>query len=387
MNRSEFLRLSGLGLISLCLDPLVILNALAADHAQVPVLVLIELQGGNDGLNTLIPYNQPAYYKLRPQLALPKSEILPLSAELGLHPALQALKPLWQRKQMAWALGVGYSQPNRSHFRSIEIWDSASQADEYLEHGWLGRVLPQLPANSRSLADGILLGETSAGPLNSLALRTLALNAKGRLPRSVSRPVNSSQMPESLHHIQRVEATLNQGARELNQRLSQAGTLPVKMPDTPLGRQLGQVAMLIRAGIQSPVYKLTHGGFDTHRQQDGIHGRLLRELAEALGAFHQALEPQGHWQRTLVMTYSEFGRRVAENASGGTDHGTASPQLILGGRVKGGLYGQQPQLEDLVNQDLRHHVDFRSLYQTIARRWWGLKPFWPESQIPVLNFI
>lgn len=391
MKRQEFLRLSGLGLLSLCIDPLTLLQALAAppDSADSTgkVLVLIELQGGNDGLNTLVPYADQTYYQLRPQIGISRDQVLPLSPELGLHPALAALLPLWKQRQLAWVLGVGYPEPNRSHFRSIEIWESGSDANEYLANGWLTQVLSRLPAAQHSLADGVLLGQAASGPLAGDKLKTLALNNGGRLPQAQSNPLTSTQGPEALQHILRVEASLNQASQELNRRLNTAQPLPFNMPNTPLGRQLGQVATLIRAGFPVPVYKLTHGGFDTHRQQLGTHARLLRELAEALSAFHQNLSPNGHWQRTLVMSYSEFGRRAAENGSKGTDHGTAAPQLILGGQVKGGLFGRQPDLTQLSNADLRHSVDFRSLYQTLAGRWWGLQTPWPVSRFPLLNFV
>lgn len=389
MKRSDFLKVTGLGLISLWLDPLRLLEALAAPAASLPgfdSLVLIELQGGNDGLNTVIPYANGSYYRLRPQIGIPRAQVLQLSPELGMHPALAPLLPIWQQKQLAWVLGVGYPAPNRSHFRSIEIWESGSQANQYLSSGWLASVLGQLPAARRSLADGILLGQEDAGPLAGESLRTVALNGMGQLPQVRSSGLKSNG-PAALQHIFRIEQEIGQAGTQLQQRLKQAPPLNVAFPTTPLGRQLEQTASLIRAGIPAPVYKLTHGGFDTHRQQQPQQAMGLNQLAQGLKAFHQALLPGGHWNRTLVMTYSEFGRRVAENGSHGTDHGTASPQLVLGGRVKGGFYGRQPSLEALNEGDLNFSVDFHSLYQTVARRWWGVQSPWSEQVYPSLTFV
>lgn len=384
MKRSEFLKWSGLGLLSLWLDPWRLLQALGENSYDN--LVLIELQGGNDGLNTLIPYASPAYYQLRPQIGIPRAQVLQLNPQLGLHPALSPLLPLWQQGQLAWLLGVGYPQPNRSHFRSIEIWETGSTANQYSETGWLAGVLNQLPEARRRLADGVLLGQEPAGPLAG-QLRTVALNGQGQLPRARSSHLSPAPGSAALQHILRVEAELDQAGRQLQQRLQQAPALGMKFPATPLGRQLEQTARLIRAGVPAPVYKLTHGSFDTHRQQLPQQARLLGELAQGLSTFHQALLPNGHWQRTLVMTYSEFGRRAAENASNGTDHGTAAPQLVLGGRVKGGFYGRQPELGELSEGDLRFSVDFHSLYQTLIRRWWKVQSPWSEQTYPVLGFV
>lgn len=385
MNRAQFLRWSGLGALTLALDPLSFLMAWGAPR-HWPIVVLIELQGGNDGLNTLVPYADPAYARLRPKLALPREQVLQLNHELGLHPALKALWPLWKKQQLAWVTGVGYAEPNRSHFRSIEIWEQGSDARQIRDRGWLSDVLKHQPGRVSLAADGGSLGG-ALGPLAGPELRTLVLNRQGQLPRLPGAEHAIRQDTPALQHVLAVERQAKQASLTLADRLQQAPPLPAVFPPGAFAQQLAQVARLIRAETPLTVYTLSLGSFDTHRAQLGTHARLLGELANGLLAFQQALEPEGHWQRVLVMTYSEFGRRAAENASGGTDHGTAAPHLVLGGRVKGGIYGRQPALTQLVNGDLAYSVDYRSLYQTLVRRWWGSSVNWAGRDFPLLGFL
>jgi uncharacterized protein (DUF1501 family) len=262
----------------------------AAASPQVRrLLVLVELKGGNDGLNTVVPFADPTYARLRPRLAVPRDQVIPLDARTGLHPSLAQLKPAWDARQLAVVQGVGYPDPDLSHFRSAEIWDTGSRSDEYLESGWLARAFA------------------------------------------------------------------------------------TSFPAGPFGNKLGTSAQLAasRAGIA--VTHLSLGGFDTHANQAGVHAALLRQLGDGLAALKEALVEMGRWDDTLVATCSEFGRRPAENATGGTDHGTSSVQFVLGGRVRGGLYGAAPALDRLdSNGNLPFAVDFRSYYATFLDRWWGI---------------
>lgn len=383
MQRSHFLKLGLLAGVGCCLE--LYLPGLWAAPGQRQ-LVLLELSGGNDGLNTVVPFADPSYYQLRPQLALERNQLLQLTPSLGLHPALKALWPLWQRQQLAIVLGVGYPQPNRSHFRSIEIWETASDSQSYLQQGWLGRLLPQLQLSGSS-ADGVVLGKADAGPLEGS--RFVVVNNPQDFVRQAQRLKAAQQLTrnQALQHILNVEQQILAAAQDF-QLQGQQAPRGATFPATALGRQLATVAALVQQGVRVPVFKLAHGSFDTHSRQRPQHERLLRELAEALAAFQQALQSTGHWQQVLLMTYSEFGRRAAENASGGTDHGTAAPQLIVGGAVKGGLYGQQPGLQALVNQDLGFTVDYRSLYTTLARKWWGSSArFLAAGDFPSLGFL
>ena len=338
------------------------------------VLILVELHGGNDGLNTLIPYTDEHYYDLRPRLAIPKDRVLQLSQKLGLHPALQPFMPVWEAKELAIVRGVGYAEPNRSHFRSIEIWETGSESHQVLDDGWLARVFQEHSPPKTFTADAILLGKGDAGPLGGGATRTIALqNPKQFLQRSQHvQPVTVSTTNPALEHILKVQRDISRASNDLQGRLQRIPSLNGDFPRTKIGRQLETAAQLLTAHVPVAAIKVTHGSFDTHARQANQHQRLLQELADALAIFRTTLQQTGLWEQVVVMTYSEFGRRVGENGSHGTDHGTAAPHFLLGGRVKGGMYGTQPSLTNLQNGDLRHTVDYRSLYATIIQNWWGL---------------
>ena len=349
----------------------------AASPSESPfgrILLLVELHGGNDGLNTVVPYEDRAYYRVRPKLAIPRDQIRQLSPALGLHPALTPLMPTWEAKECAIVMGVGYPKPNRSHFRSIEIWDTASDSEQVLDEGWLARLFEQIPVPADFAADGILLGKGDGGPLAGAHARAIALRDPDEFMAQAGsvHPVDLVGSNRALAHILEVQREISRAAGDLRERMTQVPALGVEFPTSKIGRQLQVAAQLIIARVPVAVIKVTHGSFDTHAGQLPHHHRLLEELAQGLSTFRQAMVRQGRWQVLLVMTYSEFGRRVGENASAGTDHGTAAPHFLLGGRVMGGLYGTQPSLTDLQEGDLKHMVDFRSLYTTVVERWWRL---------------
>ncbi|HEY6085182.1 MAG TPA: DUF1501 domain-containing protein [Nitrospira sp.] len=337
-------------------------------------LVLVELNGGNDGLNTLIPYTDDRYYQLRPRLAIPRERVLQLSPKAGLHQALEPLMSLWDGRELALVQGVGYASPNRSHFRSIEVWETASESEQVLDEGWLARLFEANPVPSNFTAEGVLLGRRDAGPLSGKTVRTIAMEEPQQFLRQAGavRAIEQSTPNKALAHILQVQRELSRAAGDLALRLEQAPSLQETFPSTGIGRQLETAAQLLVAKIPVAAIKVSHGSFDTHANQLGQHERLLRELAEGLVAFRQVLRAHGMWDRTLIMSYSEFGRRVGENGSGGTDHGTAAPHFLLGGTVKGGLYGVAPQLADLQEGDLKYQIDYRSLYTTIINDWWDL---------------
>ena len=338
------------------------------------VLILIELNGGNDGLNTFVPYADERYYQARPHLAIPRERVLQLSPTLGLHYALEPLMALWQGKELAIVQGVGYPNPNRSHFRSIEIWDTASASDQIVDEGWLARLFEIHPLPATYATDGILLGHRDGGPLSGKTVRTIALQDPQEFLQQASRvrAVEQSSSNRALAHILQVQRELTHAAGDLAGRLQHASPLTTTFPASPIGRHLETAARLLVAKVPVAVIKVSHGSFDTHANQLGHHERLLKDLSDSLVAFRQAVAQAGLWDRVLMMTYSEFGRRVGENASAGTDHGTAAPHIFLGGSVKGGLYGAAPSLSDLQDGDLKYQVDYRSLYATVTRSWWGL---------------
>ncbi len=334
------------------------------------VLILVELNGGNDGLNTVVPYADPLYGKLRGRLASGRDAVLPLDERTGLNGVLAPMMAPWRAGELAVIDGVGYPRPNRSHFRSIEIWNTGSDAEEIWEEGWVSRVLREGGATGK---EGVVLGG-AMGPLAGDGLATIMLEDPDRFLRNAQGMATAAPVTRNpaLAQILKVRAQVSYSAERLLQPLSGAPVLAGPFPRTPIGRQLELAGRLIAAKAPVFVIKAFHTGFDTHAGQVQRHRRLLLQLGEALGALRTAMIAAGDWDRVLIMTYSEFGRRVAGNASGGTDHGTAAPHFVLGGRVRGGLYGGTPGLGDLESGDLKYRVDFRQLFTTVGASWWGL---------------
>jgi uncharacterized protein (DUF1501 family) len=386
MNRRDFLAMSGLA--PLCVFAPSWLSAAESGPTWNRVLVLVELQGGNDGLNTVIPYRDEQYYALRPKLGVARDTVLPLSDDLGFNPALEPLLPLWKGNELALVLGVGYPNPNRSHFRSIEIWETASDSEETLQQGWLARLFARTPPPADFAAHGVVLGGGS-GPLAGDAAHIVLHDAE----QFVQQTKKLKESPgatgnAALEHLLRVQQETSRAAVALQKRLSTLPSLDTDFPTTPLGRQLATAARLIAARVPVVAIKVAHGSFDTHVNQRGTHDRLLAELAAGLAALRAALVKQNRWGNVLVMSYSEFGRRAAENGSAGTDHGTAAPHFVLGGRVRGGFYGQQPSLTRLNEGDLVHRVDFRSAYATAVQHFLGVKSdFLGKPSYPPLPFL
>lgn len=386
MQRRTLLKFASVAPFCLALPEV---TALAPSAHWERVLILVELRGGNDGLNTVVPYQDETYYRLRPQIAVPRPQVLQLSEQLGLHPALAPLMPAWQAHELAVVLGVGYPQPNRSHFRSIEIWDTASNSTEVLQDGWIARLFARQSPPASFAADAMVLG-LEPGPLHGQNLRTITMQQPQQFLERAShvQPVVKPTTNPALAHLLAVQQEVSHAATSLQRTLTANPVPELTFPTTPIGRQLQVVARLLISRTPVAVLKVSHGSFDTHSRQQETHQRLLQELAEALSAFRQAMQTAGLWSNVLLMTYAEFGRRVAENGSAGTDHGTAAPHLLLGGQVRGGLYGQQPPLSHLVDGDLAHTVDYRSLYLTVARRWWGISgDFLQGRSFPLLDYL
>ncbi len=374
LNRRDFLRWATAGAT---LTALPLAAQAAADYRKL--LILIELKGGNDGLNTVIPYADSHYATLRPRLAVPRDQVLQLDEFTGFHPALAPLLPLWKAGEVAVVQGVGYPSANLSHFRSIEIWDTASNSSEYLQDGWLTRTFTQAPPPRGYAADAVVVGSAEMGPLMSSggsavrgtrASRTIALtNTEQFLQQARLAMVTGPAQNAALGHILQVEQDIVQAAAGLNANHA----FSTVFPQTGFGNAVRTACQVVASGGGVAALKLSINGFDTHSAQLGTHAALLKTLAEGLAALKAALTEIGRWDDTLVATYAEFGRRPRENGSAGTDHGTANAHFVLGGRVKGGLYGQRPALERLDgNGNLPFAVDFRSIYATVLERWWGL---------------
>lgn len=352
-------------------------------HGYDNLLILVELKGGNDGLNTVIPYADPLYLKLRKNIGIRREQVIQLDERTALHPALEPLMPLWQTKQLAIVQGVSYPQPNLSHFRSIEIWDTASDAGEYLREGWLTRAFGQRAVPHGFAADGVVIGSAEMGPLANGARAIALVNPAQFVQASkLVTPVSLQERNPELAHILDVENDILQAADRLRPRPGQY-TLKTAFPGGAFGASV-KTAMQVLAASSTPqgkampgqgvaVIRLTLNGFDTHQNQPGQQAALLRQFADGMAAMRAALVELGRWDSTLVMTYAEFGRRVQENQSNGTDHGTVAPHFVAGGRVRGGFYGVPPVLARLDgNGNLPVGVDFRELYATVLDTWWGM---------------
>ncbi len=334
-------------------------------------LVLVELSGANDGLNTLVPMRDDHYHRLRPSLALTKDEVIELQDDFSVHNQLKPLLDTWQRGEMGWVHGLGYPSPNRSHFKSIALWESGGDGVSEGRQGWITHDIEHSLGRHVSDAHGISL-INDMNLFNSESGRWLSMSSPEQL--NVARqPIDTATAAVNpsiglvTARMQELDSTLNllQGKLANSPKAAKVGR-------GKLGAQLQQVLHLIQAGLDTPVYRVQLSGFDTHNGQLGRHNNLLGQLGHSLADFRQALMKAGEWDNTLVMTYSEFGRRASENQSGGTDHGTAAPHLLMGGQLHGGLYGTPTDLSDLVDGDPAHTMDYRSLYASVLSNWFGV---------------
>jgi uncharacterized protein (DUF1501 family) len=343
-------------------------------------LIVVQLSGGNDGLNTIIPYRNDLYYKARPTLALKEAAgILPLSDDLGLHPQMTGLKALYDQGQLAVLNAVGYPNPDRSHFRSMDIWQTGSGSEQLLTTGWLGRYLDSNCAGCELPYQALEVDDTLSLALKGQLRKGLAVKTPGKfhqltqsryLSRLSQEPAPAAPTSE-LDYLYKTLAETASSADYLYGK-SKIHTSTAIYPNTDLGRNLKTTAELITSGVESRVYYLALSGFDTHVRQHEQQGRLLGELSDGLAALAADLQKSGEWENTLVMVFSEFGRRVTQNASNGTDHGTANNVFLLSGALrKPGLLNAPASLADLDQGDLRYQVDFRRLYASILSDWLG----------------
>ncbi|MCF8199044.1 MAG: DUF1501 domain-containing protein [Sulfuritalea sp.] len=367
MKRREFLNcLGGAGLMAL--TPGLAIAAGSSPYDRL--LILIELKGGNDGLNSLVPFSDPDYRALRPQIGIRRDEVLQISERMGFHPSLQTLMPLWQAKELAVLQGVGYPKPNLSHFRSIEIWDTASTSDQYLAQGWLARSFVLSPPPATFAADAVIVGSQDMGPMTGGG-RVVALSNPQQFERMARLAEGGGAARGGpLAYIQRVESDIRHAALKLN-GLGTDFNFSTEFPQSGFGNTVKTACQVLGSGVDLAVLRLTLSGFDTHQNQPGVHGNLLTQLAKGLTALRSALIELNRWQQTLVLSYAEFGRRPRENQSRGTDHGTANVHFALGGAVRGGLYGESPNLARLDGSgNMGFSVDYRSVYATVLERWW-----------------
>jgi len=375
----------------------------APDPRTRNILVVVQLSGGNDGLGTVIPFADPTYYQVRPNLGVPKEQVLPLTDRMGLHPALKNLRGLYNAGHLAVLESVGYPNPNRSHFRAMEIWQTA-RPDVNEPTGWLGRMLAGDDCEEATCKiKGLNIGSSVPRTLytESTVVPSLVNTASyqfrtdGRFAQDRTAQLDAIHQICSQPHNPGIEDFVRLAAQEaldssdlLQQIIGPADPQHATHQTNPFAEGLKMIAKVIQAEVGARVFYISLGGFDTHAQQARQHTQLMQYLDDGLSSFYQLLDQSGHGDRVLTMTFSEFGRRVAENASQGTDHGTALPMFLLGGQVKGGFYGTPPDLTQLQDGDITHQMDFRSVYSSILKSWMNVDPRKVvEGSFPLLDFV
>lgn len=396
-NRRDFLRTSSLLGFGATVPTFLGNTALAAPTsdkagAKDTILVVVQLTGGNDGLNTVIPFKNELYYRHRPSIAVPKDKVFGIDKNIGLHPSAAPLGRLLNDKQAACIVqGVGYPNPDQSHFRSMDIWQAAS-TDANLTEGWLGKSLKAkaLPAfhlaSDNEIAPLALAGAPARVPsltrLEDFQLKLGGANGQEKAAqKNVIESVAKGEMeqpkkPSLLDFVRRTAVN----TYESTNRIKAIGTNyepKVPYPANEFANRLKLAAQLIDAGIGARLFYVSLDGFDTHSGQGGItgsHANLLDTVAASISAFYRDLAERGHGDRVCVMTFSEFGRRAKENGSNGTDHGSGAPMFLVGGKVKSGIVGEHPSLEKLADGNLVHSIDFRQVYAAVLDKWLGIDP-------------
>ena len=378
IKRKQFIQLGSLATASMFLPKF--MKAFERPMMVPPgnkVLVVLQLSGGNDGLNTVIPIRNDIYYSSRPKLGIKKEEALILTDETGLNPALTAFKDLFDDGSLGIMNGVGYPNPDRSHFRSMDIWHSASDSSDYINNGWVGRYLDAQCSGCDKPTQVLEIDDVLSLALKGEKMNGIAM----RDPRRLYNTSHEKYFKDVLaqHRDEPGEQTVDYLYKTMAETLSSADYIfeqsklyptTAQYPTTGLGQSLKTIASLIFSDINTKVYYISLGSFDTHVAQEGQQKRLFTEMNDAVKAFVADLKANNRFQDTMLMTFSEFGRRVNQNASGGTDHGTANNMFFVsGGLQQKGVLNAMPDLNDLQDGDLKHHVDFKNVYATVLKNW------------------
>jgi len=372
MKRRDFISLAGTFTGGTLLLPN-FLYALGNQPAVITgqeTLVFIQLNGGNDGLNTFIPYNDPLYLKNRPKIALNKTEVISKNKGMAFHPALEGFAKMQQASQLSVIQNVGYPNPVRSHFRSQEIWQTGSDSNEYLNQGWLGRYLDFQCKNHHPTA-GINIDGTDNLALKGNSTNTITVRNpnKFKIRGEEQETTRLSNNPQ-LDFVRKIASGVVEGSADIQNALKRSSE-DAMYPKTGLAKSLEWIARLIKGELNTKIYYTSLNGFDTHDYQLGKHKKLLTELNDAVYSFYKDIKSSGLLDQTTIVIFSEFGRRVADNGKG-TDHGTAAPMFVIGGRNKGKVIGGNPNLADLDQGDLKHEVDFRSVYASLLEKKMGM---------------
>lgn len=383
LTRREFLRgAGGLGFLAFSgAAPAFLAQSALAQTPKAErdrtILVIIQLAGGNDGLNTVIPFSDDNYYNLRPNLGI-KDSTLKLNNDLAFHPACSELHELFNEGSLSILQNVGYPNPNRSHFRSTEIWETGSQSDDLAYSGWLGRYFDNTCSGSAEgdYPHGIHIGNIMPQSfLSEKSHSIFGMRARGSFNRgkdpadlAYEKLLEANHLEGSASYLQHTMMNTLVTERRVERLISRYKT-PIRYPGTNLGQSLRRIAALIHADLETRVYFVSQGGYDTHANQLNNHARLLGDLSKCMSAFQKDLDHHKKSEQVMTMTFSEFGRRPSENGSSGTDHGTAAPLFVMGSATSGGLIGNSPDLNVDANEDLTYGTDFRSIYATLLDKW------------------
>lgn len=413
-TRREFLRTSALGGAVAWTIPTFLANTFASLHAEAKdanhpvtgkdgtILVVLQMAGGNDGLNTVVPYSNDYYQKARRRIGLAAKEVLKINDTIGLHPGLTGFKELYDAGSLGIVQGIGYPNPNRSHFRSTEIWQTASDSEKYEAYGWIGRYFDNACKGCDPTV-GINIGQQMPQAFSARQPMGVSVDSPKNYrfvssERAKKGEMDSEEMTyremNGFDHMDAEGASIGSVHGEtkhngspldfiertaLDAQVSSDKILAItrkvenksKYPQSELGNKLKLVAQMIGGGLPTRIFYVSQGGYDTHANQLNAHQRLMTDLGDSVKAFVNDLKAQGNFERVLVMTFSEFGRRVAENANNGTDHGAAAPMFVVGNKIKAGLLGKYPSLApaDLLNGDIKFTTDFRTVYAAVLEEW------------------
>ena len=378
INRRKFLHLGSLATGTLMLPKfLKAFEGPAYELGGNKVLVVLQLSGGNDGLNTIIPIRNDIYYRERPGLAISKEKTLSLNSDVGLHPSLTNLKALYDEGNLAILNNVGYPNPDRSHFRSMDIWQTASNSDEYLNSGWLGRYLDAQCMGCSKPTQVLEMDDMLSLALSGEQMKGIALRDPKRLYETSQDPFFKDMLKAGIHepaedptsYLYKVMSETVSGADYIFQQSKMKPSVTV-YPNTEIGKNLKTIASLISSDINTRVYYISLGSFDTHVGQQAKQEKLFNDLNEAIKPFTDDLKSNHRFEDVLMMSFSEFGRRVGENGSGGTDHGTANNMFLISGGLKNkGLLNEMPDLTNLTEGDLNQQLDFKRVYATVLKKW------------------
>ena len=378
IKRKEFIQIGSLATASLLVPKF--LKAFESKSMVLPgnkVVVILQLSGGNDGLNTVIPFRNDLYYKARPKLGIAKDKVLTLTDEVGLNPALKGLKELYDDGSLSVLNNVGYPNPDRSHFRSMDIWHTASDSNEYWTNGWMGRYLDSQCNGCDKPTQAIEIDDVLSLALKGEHIKGIAVKDPRRLYGTANEKFFRDIMKNHVDEAGEQPAdylykTMAETLSSADYIFKQSRMHPTNAvcPTTNLGSSLKTIASLIYSEINTKVYYVSLGSFDTHINQEGQQNRLFTEMNDAIKAFVKDLKEQHRFDDVLLFSFSEFGRRVEQNASNGTDHGTANNMFMISGGLKQkGILNPMPDLSDLNEGDLKYNVDFKNVYATILNKW------------------